>query len=79
MTGRLAGAGLDVFPGFVLATDSPLRSLSNVILTPHTGGATRETVVRQSQTVVEDIERFLQGKRPRSIANPEALKVARAR
>lgn len=78
-SGRLAGAALDVFPGFVLAADSPLRSLPNVILTPHTGGATLETIVRQSQTVVEDIERFLSGKRPRNIANPEAIKVARGR
>ena len=56
-----------------------LRSLPNVILTPHIGGATRETIVRQSKTVVEDLERFLRGARPRNIANPQALKVARGR
>lgn len=78
-SGRIAGAALDVFPGFVLAADSPLRSLPNVILTPHIGGATRETIVRQSKTVVEDLERFLRGARPRNIANPQALKVARGR
>jgi D-3-phosphoglycerate dehydrogenase len=78
-SGHLAGAALDVFPGFVLAKDSPLHTLPNVILTPHIGGATRETIVRQSQTVVEDLERFLAGKRPRSIANPEAFRVARGR
>jgi D-3-phosphoglycerate dehydrogenase len=77
--GRIAGAALDVFPGFVLAADSPLRTLPNVILTPHIGGATRETVVRQSRTIVEDVERFLRGARPRHIANPAALKVARGR
>ncbi len=75
--GRIAGAALDVFPGFVLAADSPLRALPNVILTPHIGGATRETVVRQSRTVVEDLERFLRGARPRHVANPAALKVKR--
>ena len=79
VSGRIAGAALDVFPGFVLAADSPLRSLPNVILSPHIGGATRETIVRQSKTVVEDLERFLADKRPRSIANPDALKVARGR
>jgi len=77
--GRIAGAALDVFPGFVLAPDSPLRGLDNVIVTPHIGGATRETVVRQSRIITEDIERFLRGARPRHIANPEALKVARGR
>jgi len=75
--GRLAGAALDVFPGFVLAPDSPLRGLPNVIVTPHIGGATKETVVRQSRTVFEDLQRFLRGARPRNIANPEAFKVAR--
>jgi D-3-phosphoglycerate dehydrogenase len=75
--GRLAGAALDVFPGFVLAPDSSLRGLDNVIVTPHIGGATKETVVRQSRTIFEDLQRFLRGARPRHIANPEALKVAR--
>ncbi len=79
VSGRIGGAALDVFPGFMLAADSPLRSLPNVIMTPHIGGATRETIVRQSKTVVGDLERFLSGKRPRSIANPGALKVARGR
>jgi len=44
--GHLAGAAIDVFPteprtngpGF----ESPLRGLSNVILTPHVGGSTEE-------------------------------------
>jgi D-3-phosphoglycerate dehydrogenase / 2-oxoglutarate reductase len=74
--GRLAGAALDVFPGFVLAPDSPLRGLDNVIVTPHIGGATTETVVRQSRTVFEDVQRYLRGARPRNVANPEAFKAA---
>ena len=73
--GRLAGAALDVFPGFVLAPGSPLRGLDNVIMTPHIGGATKETVVRQSRTVFEDVQRYLRGARPRNVANPEAFKV----
>jgi len=71
---RIAGAALDVFPGFLLRPESPLLGLDNVILTPHLGGATAETVERHSRMMVEDIERVLRGERPRRVANPAVLK-----
>ena len=72
-TRRIAGAGLDVYPGFVLAADSPLMRLDNVILIPHMGGGTAETVDRHSKMMTDDIERFLRGERPRRLANPNVL------
>ena len=45
-TGDIAGAALDVFATEPLRPDSPLRGLDNVILTPHTAGATLETRLR---------------------------------
>jgi phosphoglycerate dehydrogenase-like enzyme len=70
--GRLAGAAFDVFETHPIMPDSPLLRLDNVVLTPHVGGATLETVARHSQMMVEDIGRFLQGLRPRHLVNPES-------
>src|SRR3954464_14123113 len=39
-TGRVPGAGLDVYEDEPLAKDSELRSLPNVVLTPHLGAST---------------------------------------
>ena len=72
---RIAGAALDVFAGHLLSTSSPYLELDNVILTPHLGGATRETVTRHSRMIVEDIERFLRGEQLKRLANPEILSV----
>jgi D-3-phosphoglycerate dehydrogenase len=69
---RIAGAAFDVFETWPVRTDSPLLKLDNVVLTPHIGGATGETITRHSQMLVEDIERFMKGERPRNLVNPQA-------
>lgn len=69
-TGRLAGAALDVFEGQPLPASSPLMSAPNLILTPHIGGATVETVERHSRMMTSEIERLLDGKPLRHVVNP---------
>ena len=69
--GRVAGAALDVFPTHPLLPNNPLLGFDNVVLTPHIGGATRETVARHSDMIVQDIERFVRGVKPEGLVNPQ--------
>jgi D-3-phosphoglycerate dehydrogenase / 2-oxoglutarate reductase len=70
-SGKLAGAGLDHFVGESLATDHPLATMTNVVLTPHIGGATYDTEARQAGMIADDLERLLAGEKPRFLINPE--------
>ena len=70
-TGQIAGAALDVFETHPIAPDNPLLHLDNVILTPHLGGATVETIQRHSKMMTDDILRFVRGDRPVNLVNPE--------
>ena len=70
-TGQIAGAALDVFETHPIAPDNPILQLDNVILTPHLGGATQETIQRHSKMMTDDILRFVRGDRPVNLVNPE--------
>jgi D-3-phosphoglycerate dehydrogenase / 2-oxoglutarate reductase len=69
-TGKLAGAALDVHDSHPIAPDSPFLGMPNVLLTPHIGGATRETIERHSAMVVLDMQRFARNAKPKHLANP---------
>lgn len=71
-TRRIAGAALDVFPSEPLPGDHPLRSLDNVLLSPHLAGASTDIPAHHSQMITDDILRVLAGGRPLHLANPAA-------
>ena len=71
-TGRIRAA-LNVFWKEPLRKDHPLRDLDNVILTPHGGGLTLDTMRRHSESVVDDMIRFFKGEDVQSLVTREML------
>jgi Phosphoglycerate dehydrogenase and related dehydrogenases len=51
--------------------DHPLLKLPNVVVTPHVGSRTHESVQRQASAAVENLTRYLSGQKPLAQANPE--------
>ena len=70
-TGRIAGAGLDVYDIEPPPPDHPLRRLPNVTLSPHLGYVTREMLGAFYADTVEAVVAWLDGA-PIRIANPQA-------
>ena len=71
--GRLAGLGLDVTDPEPLPEDHPLRSVPNVLITPHHASRTRETDAAALGRTAENIRMAIEGKRPINLVNPEVL------
>jgi len=70
-SGALAGAALDVAERPAAGSRHPLLGLPNVIMTPHIGGATRETLRRGAEMLVVAIAHVLAGQEPDYLVNPE--------
>ena len=58
---RIGGAALDVTEEEPLGTDSPLRSLDNVVLTPHQGSSSVESGKDLRRGVTEALSSMIQG------------------
>jgi phosphoglycerate dehydrogenase-like enzyme len=69
----IRGAALDVFEAEPLPADHPLRSLENVILTPHMGYVTEDSYDQFFRQAVDNIESYLDGRVPAGAMNPQVL------
>ena len=71
---RIAGAGLDVFASEP-PSNSPLLNMSNVLLMPHSAGASADAVEGVSQRCVDSIISISRGEDPGDdlVLNPEIL------
>ena len=69
--GQLAGAGLDAHAVEPLPPDSPFWSLPNVIVTPHNGGTTPQTIAGSLEIVVDNLVRYAEGTPLRNVVSPQ--------
>jgi len=72
-SGKLSGAGLDVFDPEPLKIDSRLRNHPLIIVTPHTAGVTQEGRERIEVMAVERVLAFFRGETPPNVVNPAVL------
>ena len=68
-SGKVAGYAADVVEPEPIRKDNPLIGLENVVLTPHIGSRTYESVVRQATMAVQNLAAMLSGKPPLHQAN----------
>lgn len=61
-SGHLSGVALDVFRPQSTSGRHPLLRHPNVILTPHIGGATEETLLQGAEMITAEIERVVQSR-----------------
>ena len=71
-SGRLRGAGLDVFRSEPLPGEHPFWSLPNVLVTPHVSACTPHFWRRQTRLIVGNIRRFLRGEPLQNVVDPRA-------
>jgi phosphoglycerate dehydrogenase-like enzyme len=67
--GHIGGAGLDVFAAEPLPNDSPLWSMPNVIVTPHSSGVTERSRRRSIELFVDNFNRHARGEQLRNVVN----------
>lgn len=60
-TGKIGGAGLDVYDVEPLPSDHPIRSMKNTVLTPHLGYVTEENYRVNFADAIENIEAWRAG------------------
>jgi D-3-phosphoglycerate dehydrogenase len=76
--GLLSGAGLDVLEKEPPDAQSPLLKMENVVLSPHVGFYSVESISELKRRTAKNVSDVLMGKRPGSVVNHQVLGKARA-
>lgn len=74
-SGHIAAAGIDTFAAEPIAAEHPFRALPQVVMTPHLGGSTRESLDSVAISAVRNVLAVLDGDGPdpRLVVNPAVL------
>lgn len=65
-TGKLAGAALDVTGIEPIASDSPLLTAKNLLMTPHISGSADDVQFTGTEMIVDSLSDWLSGRKPRN-------------
>jgi phosphoglycerate dehydrogenase-like enzyme len=71
--GRIAGAALEVFATEPLPTDSPLWTLNNVLISPHTAALSIHENERIAEQFVDNLSRYLAGLPLHNLVDPQTF------
>lgn len=66
---QIAGAALDVFEIEPLPAEHPLWTMENVIITPHVAAASPRVSERHTQTLLENVRRFVRDEEPATLVD----------
>lgn len=69
LNGKILAAGLDVFAKEPVSPEHPLLTLPNVFPLPHIGSASMQTRTKMVQLAIDNVQRGLQGERPKHVVN----------
>jgi len=72
-SGRLGGAGLDVFAQEPLSTDHPLLTLPNVTVSGHIAFYSEESIQQMQQDAARQVVEALEGWPPAFLVNRQVL------
>jgi D-3-phosphoglycerate dehydrogenase len=72
--GRLAGAGIDVYPREPVSTEDPLPKHPRVVATPHLGASTVEAQVQVAVQIAEEVLAVLEGRPTQFAVNAPSLR-----
>ena len=68
LSGKVAGAAVDVVSTEPIGADNPLLGLSNCLITPHIAWASKESRQRLMDTAVQNAAAFLRGEPQNNVA-----------
>jgi len=72
-SGKLAGAGIDVFDPEPPAADAPIRFHPKIVLTPHCASVTGDGRARIERMAIERALEFFSGQKPKDVCNPKVF------